>query len=276
MLFSKKFMALGLAFGLTVWNPQTVRMTDGYRQSKVIQQEVVSGKKEIPETELYAKSAVLMDGNSGRVLYGKNPEEIMANASTTKIMTCILALENSDLEQKVIVSDYAASMPKVHLGMQTGEEFKLQDLLYSLMLESHNDSAVAIAETVAGSVDSFAELMNEKARDIGCEHTTFLTPNGLDATKTLEDGTTVFHSTTATDLAKIMAYCVSQSPKREEFLKITGTPSYSFSDISGSRSYSCNNHNAFLSMMEGAISGKTGFTANAGAFAILGQKYHKK
>lgn len=212
---------------------------------------------------LHALSAVLMDGISGRVLYGKNAEEPRAMASTTKIMTCILILEQCNLEETAVTSAYAASMPKVHLGATEGEEFYVKDLLYSLMLESHNDSAVILAEHAGGNVSEFAGKMNEKARKIGCEDTWFITPNGLDAQEEVE-GEAKKHHTTATDLGKIMRYCISQSPKKEKFLEITRTPSYSFQDVSGKRSFSCNNHNAFLSMMEGALSGKTGFTSQAG------------
>ncbi len=215
-----------------------------------------------PES-LHALSAVLMDGTSGRVLYGKNAEEPRAMASTTKIMTCILILEQCNLEETAATSAYAASMPKVHLGAAEGEEFYVKDLLYSLMLESHNDSAVILAEHAGGDVPGFAEKMNEKAREIGCEDTWFITPNGLDAQEEVQ-GEVKKHHTTATDLGRIMRYCISQSPKKEEFLEITRTPSYSFQDVSGKRSFSCNNHNAFLSMMEGALSGKTGFTSEAG------------
>ena len=223
-----------------------------------------SNNKETTAPEsLHALSAVLMDGTSGRVLYGKNAEEPRAMASTTKIMTCILILEQCNLEETAATSAYAASMPKVHLGAAEGEEFYVKDLLYSLMLESHNDSAVILAEHAGGDVSGFAEKMNEKAREIGCEDTWFITPNGLDAQEEVQ-GEVKKHHTTATDLGRIMRYCISQSPKKEEFLEITRTPSYSFQDVSGKRSFSCNNHNAFLSMMEGALSGKTGFTSEAG------------
>lgn len=224
------------------------------------------GKNTAKDTEpgnLHALSAVLMDGTSGRVLYGKNAEEPRAMASTTKIMTCILILEQCNLEETAVTSAYAASMPKVHLGAAEGEEFYVKDLLYSLMLESHNDSAVILAEHAGGSVSEFAGKMNEKAREIGCEDTWFITPNGLDAQEEVQ-GEVKKHHTTATDLGKIMRYCIFQSPKKEKFLEITRTPSYSFQDVSGKRSFSCNNHNAFLSMMEGALSGKTGFTSQAG------------
>ena len=212
---------------------------------------------EIDYNELYALGACLMDAESGRVLYEKNGYEIMANASTTKIMTCIIALECGAMDDVVTISKYASSMPDVQLNAREGDNFYLKDLLYSLMLESHNDSAVAIAEHIAGSVDEFAEMMNQKAKDIGCYDTYFITPNGLDAT---DDENDRFHSTTARDLSKIMAYCI----KNQDFLEITQTKNYSFNNIEGNRSYSVNNKNAFLDMMDGVISGKTGFTNDAG------------
>lgn len=213
------------------------------------------------ELQLYAQAAVLMDADSGRVLYGKNEKDILPMASTTKIMTCILALEYGNPEDIAEVSAYASSMPKVKLYVRQGEHYRLGDLLYSLMLESHNDSAVVIAEAVGGSVEEFASMMNQKARDIGCYDTYFITPNGLDAV--VNDSGRV-HSTTAADLAKIMAYCVTDSPAKERFLEITQTISYDFTDADGKRSFHCNNHNAFLGMMNEAISGKTGFTNSAG------------
>lgn len=216
-------------------------------------------KATIKETDLYARAAVLMDADSKRVLYEKAGEEVMPMASTTKIMTCITVLENSKLDDILKVSQYASSMPDVQLNIKEGEQYYVKDLLYSLMLESHNDSAVALAEHVGGTVEGFADLMNQKARELGCNNTYFITPNGLDAAN--DTGT---HSTTATDLARIMAYCIKESPKREEFLEITRTTSHSFTSVEGNRSFSCSNHNAFLNMMDGALSGKTGFTNNAG------------
>ena len=222
--------------------------------------------------KLYAKSAVLMDADSGRILYQKAGDQVLPMASTTKIMTCILALEYGNTDDYAIASSYASSMPKVKLYVKSGEYFRLKDLLYSLMLESHNDAAVVIAEHIAGSTESFADMMNQKARDLGCFNTYFITPNGLDATTTAADGSVKSHSTTASDLAHIMSYCIMDSPKKDEFLEITRTASYSFCSyqekdgeyLSTGRSFNCNNHNAFLGMMEGALSGKTGFTGNAG------------
>lgn len=215
----------------------------------------------VPEelNTLYAQSAVLIDADSGRVLFGKNSSSVRPMASTTKIMTCILALEYADSDAEAVASANAACQPRVRLGITEGERFFLKDLLYSLMLESHNDAAVMIAEAVGGSVEAFAQMMNRKAEEIGCTSTHFVTPNGLDA----EDDQGI-HSTTAEDLARIMRYCIMISPKKEEFLEITRTMSYVFSNTEGSRSFSCVNHNAFLGMMDGALSGKTGFTNGAG------------
>lgn len=209
--------------------------------------------------ELYAQSAVLMDADSGRILFGKEEKKVRPMASTTKIMTCILTLENMKEDQVATVSKRAAGQPKVRLGVKTEEKYYIKDLLRSLMLESHNDSAVVIAENIGGSVEGFAGMMNEKAKELGCADTHFVTPNGLDG----EDEGGV-HATTASDLARILKYCITESPKKEEFLAITRTKEYSFSDTDKKRSFSCNNHNAFLSMMEGALTGKTGFTADAG------------
>lgn len=203
------------------------------------------------ELNLNALSAVLIDSDTGRILYGKNPHEKRSMASTTKIMTCTIALEYGNLEDHVKFSDYAASMPKVKMGGKSGEEYKLKDLLYALMLESYNDAAVAIAEHIGGSVEGFAKLMNEKAAQIGAYETNFVTPNGLDAQN---------HYSTAYDMALIGAYAV----KNDAFNEITNTKNYSFTDIEGKRNISVSNKDAFLSMMEGAIGIKTGFTGEAG------------
>lgn len=203
------------------------------------------------ELSLYARSAVLIDAESGRVLYGKNIHDEIPIASTTKIMTCIIALEYGKLDDTVKISDYAASMPDVQLNIKEGEEYKLGDLLYSLMLESHNDVAVAIAEHVGGSVEGFAKLMNDKAKDIGAFESNFVTPNGLDADN---------QYSTAYDMALIGAYAI----KNTKFLEIVNTRNYSLSTIDGSRRFDLANKDAFLSQMEGALGIKTGFTSKAG------------
>ncbi len=207
------------------------------------------------DLNLYAKSAVLTDADTGRILYGKDAGTPMANASTTKIMTCLLAIESGKIQDTVTFSEHACSMPKVRLGCPTGTQFVLEDLLYSLMLESHNDTAAAIAEHVAGSVEAFADLMNERAAEFGCQNTHFVTPNGLDRSDKKGE-----HQTTAYDLSLIMAACI----QNDKFLEITETASKTISSIDGTFQAALNNHNALLSMLYGVISGKTGFTAKAG------------
>ena len=123
--------------------------------------------------QLYARSAVLMDADSGRILFEKEGNAVRPMASTTKIMTCILALEEGKTDSEVKVSEEACRQPQVRLGVRKGENYRLKDLLYSLMLESHNDSAVLVAENVAGSVQEFAVEMNKKAKEIGCKDTHF-------------------------------------------------------------------------------------------------------
>lgn len=248
---------------------------------------------------LYSKYSVLIDADSGRILSGSNETTAVSMASTTKIMTLIIALENCDKNFVATTSAYAASMPDVQLNAVTGEQFIINDLYYSLMLESHNDSAVIIAENTAYyllcknpslrsetpfinnyNYDSsflseinheqseilvhiFTGLMNEKADDILLSDTYYITPNGLDA----EDNYS-FHHTTAYDLAKTMAYCINN----EDFLYITQTVSKTFSDTTGRYHYQLNNKNRLLNPDEGIISGKTGFTNKAGYCYVCAYK----
>lgn len=206
---------------------------------------------------MYSGSYALTDADTGRLLRGKKEKEPMANASTTKILTCIVTLENGNIGDSVTISANAAAQPKVRLGVKEGEQYPLRDLLYALMLESFNDCAVAIAEHVGGSVEEFCRMMNDKAKELGCTDTYFLTPNGLDVTV---DGQS--HHTTAADLCRIMAYCVWESPQKDTFLAITQARNYSGS--ANGRNYSFVNHNSFLDQMDGVLSGKTGFTSKAG------------
>lgn len=212
-------------------------------------------QEEKEKLSLNARAAVLMDADSGRILYGKNETMVFPMASTTKIMTLIVALEHNEPDQIVMASAGASAMPEVRLGVHEGERYRMEDLYYAMMLESFNDAAMIIAEGTAGSAENFAELMNEKAVSLGCTQTYFITPNGLDAAD--EKGV---HSSTAEDMAKIMRYAIDN----EDFLKITQTANYSFTDCDGKRSFSVHNKNALLTMMDGVLSGKTGYTADAG------------
>lgn len=200
---------------------------------------------------LYALSAALIDGENNRLLYGKEPDRKMPMASTTKIMTLVVVLEKGNLKDEVTFSKYAASMPDVQLNARAGDRFIMEDLCYALMLESYNDVAVALAEHVGGSKEGFAELMNEKAEELGLKNTHFVTSNGLDS-----EG----HYTTARDLAHLASYALG-IPR---FVEITNTQSYSFSELNGKGSYTVRNRNAFLNMYPGAIGIKTGFTGKAG------------
>lgn len=212
-------------------------------------------QEEKEKLSLNARAAVLMDADSGRILYGKNETMAFPMASTTKIMTLIVALEHNEPDQIVMASAGASAMPEVRLGVHEGERYCMEDLYYAMMLESFNDAAMMIAEGTVGSVENFAELMNEKAISLGCTQTYFITPNGLDAAD--EKGV---HSSTAEDMAKIMRYAIDN----EDFLKITQTADYSFTDCDRKRSFEVHNKNVLLTMMDGVLSGKTGYTADAG------------
>lgn len=223
--------------------------------SLVSENQLLNEAKLVSEVALYSRGAVLMDAATGRVLYGKNENTVMPMASTTKIMTCILALESGRLDELAQVSAYAAAQPKVHAGLRSGEQYYIRDLLYSMMLESHNDAAVVIAEHIGGSVEGFADLMNRKAAELGMNQTYFITPNGLDAED--ENG---IHATTARDLAVLCAYAI----KNDTFCEIVQTPSYQYHDAEGIHRISANNKDAFLHQMTGALGIKTGFTGQAG------------
>ena len=212
-------------------------------------------QEEKEKLSLNARAAVLMDADSGRILYGKNETMAFPMASTTKILTLIVALEHNEPDQIVMASAGASAMPEVRLGVHEGERYRMEDLYYAMMLESFNDAAMMIAEGTVGSVENFAELMNEKAISLGCTQTYFITPNGLDAAD--EKGV---HSSTAEDMAKIMRYAIDN----EDFLKITQTADYSFTDCDRKRSFEVHNKNVLLTMMDGVLSGKTGYTADAG------------
>ena len=201
------------------------------------------------EPEVKALGAVLMEAESGRVLWEKNAEAPLPNASTTKIMTCLIALESGMLDDTVTVSPNAASKPETRMGLSAGEKIKLRDLLYPMMLESANDAAVAVAEHIAGSEEEFCDMMDERALEIGAMDTDFETANGLD-----RDG----HHSTAMDMARITAYAL----ENEDFREIISAPSATVK--SDRRTYTVANKDRLLKEYDGAIGVKTGFTGLAG------------
>ena len=201
--------------------------------------------------KLSAKSAVLIEASSGRVLYQKNAFEKLPMASTTKIMTAIVAIENCRLDDTVVVGRNASGVGGSSIWLSEGERLPLSDMLYGLMLASGNDAAVAIAEHVAGSVDKFAEMMNEKAKRIGAYDTCFSNPNGLPAGN---------HYTTAYDLALISAYAM----KNDVFRQIVGTQYKTIPWQGHEWDRVLKNKNKILWQYEGGNGIKTGFTDDAG------------
>ncbi len=198
-----------------------------------------------------ARSAVVIDALSGRVLYEHNKDEKRGMASTTKIMTALCALEYGDMDKIVTISPTASGVEGSSMYLAKGEKIKMCDLVYGLMLVSGNDSATALAETISGSVEDFANLMNQKASEIGAYNTNFTNPHGLSDEN---------HYTTAHDLAKITAYAM-QNPT---FCEIVSTKKKSLPTTEGGYARTLINHNKFLSMYEGCNGVKTGFTKATG------------
>lgn len=207
------------------------------------------------EPDVHARGAALIDGKTGRLLFGKNVDEPMAMASTTKIMTAILVLENCDLDEIVTVSQKASRQPEVHMELKEGEQWKVRDLLSAMMLRSYNDAAVALAEHVSGDVARFCSSMTEKARGIGAENTIFGSPNGLDSHLSEEQ-----HHSTAYDMAMITSYAL----KNEAFREIIAQSEINISDLEGKHNCHVTNADRFLREYAGAIGVKTGYTNKAG------------
>ncbi len=205
---------------------------------------------DVPKVE--AQGSVIMDFKTGRVLWGQNENKKLAMASTTKIMTAIIALENGNLKDVVTVSRKASLTPPVKMNLSTGQKIRLEDLLYALMLQSSNDAAVAIAEHIGGSVPEFCKMMTEKAKEIGANNTSFETPNGLDGEN---------HYSTAYDMALITRYALNN----KDFVKIINTREIDL-PVSGGKftNYHVINKNRLLSEFKGANGVKTGYTGKAG------------
>ena len=197
---------------------------------------------------LNARSCIILDRTSKKILFGKNEYNKVKMASTTKIMTATIILENCDLSQTVTISKKAAGTGGSRLGLKTDDKITIRDLLYGLLLVSGNDAAVALAETCSGTVTDFANLMNEKAKELGLNNTHFETPHGLDSDN---------HYTTAYELAILTDYAL----KNSTFLNIVGTKNYTIT-ING---YPKNltNTNELLGSLNGIYGVKTGFTNGA-------------
>ncbi len=210
---------------------------------------VFADNSEVEELELNARIALIYDRASGRVLYEKNGDKQTPMASTTKIMTAIVVLENTNLKDIVTIDSKSASIGGSRLGLKKDDKVTINDLLYGLMLRSGNDAASALAIYVGGSIQNFADMMNNKAEELGLTNSHFVVPHGLD-----NEG----HYTTAHELAKITDYAL----KNETFKKIVSTSNTTIS-INGNLKQ-INNTNKLLNSVSGVYGVKTGFTNGAG------------
>lgn len=208
--------------------------------------ETNSSSSELPT--INSRAYVVIDRKSNTVLVGKNENQKKKMASTTKIMTALIVIENCDLSETVEISKKSASTRGSRLGLKTGDKITVYDLLYGLMMRSGNDSAVALAEHTAGSISNFADLMNQKAVELGLSNTHFVTPHGLD-----EDE----HYTTAYELALLSNYAMNN----EIFARIVGTKNYTIT-INGYPK-TLTNTNELLGSLNGVYGIKTGFTNGA-------------
>ena len=211
--------------------------------------EILETVADIEELEIKSKIALIYDRASGNILYEKNGNKQTPMASTTKIMTAIVVLENANLTDVVTIDLKAAGTGGSRLGLKKNDKITVNDLLYGLMLRSGNDAAVALANYVGGSIEGFAEMMNNKAKELGLVNSHFIVPHGLD-----NDG----HYTTAYELAKMADYAL----KIDKFKEIVSTKSTTI-NINGYPK-AINNTNQLLGSIEGVYGVKTGFTNGAG------------
>ena len=228
---------------------QIIEETNGYFNEEDFSQNVAL--KERKEPIINARKYAIYDRGSKRIIYGKNNNIKCAMASTTKIMTAIIAIENNNisLDGETIVSQRAASVGGSRLGLKKGDKITNKELLYGLMLKSGNDAAIAIAEEIGGSVEGFVKMMNNKAQDLNLNNTHFVTPHGLDNPE---------HYTTATELAILTDYALSN----QLFKEIVSTKTYTIR-INGNP-ITINNTNELLGVLNGVVGVKTGFTNGAG------------
>lgn len=228
--------------------------------------------KELSSIDLYCNSGIAMDFDTGNILYNNNCTKKIYPASTTKILTCIIALENLELDDTTVISRQVIQNTPIDssvMGIKVGELYTIEELLYGLMLPSGNDAALAIAEAVSGSTSKFVELMNQKAEEIGCKQTNFVNPHGYH-----DDN----HYSTAYDMAMIFRYCL----QNDSFKKIISTKEITIKAANSDNELKLLNSNrmlnekytkTFYEYMEG---GKTGYTLEArGTFIGYGIKNDK-
>ncbi len=208
--------------------------------------------------DISAKTAIVIEKESGKVLYEKNADEKVFPASTTKIMTALLAIENDDLNKTVKITDAAIGVEGSSIYLEKGEQLPLRDLVYGLMLRSGNDAAVAIACEVGGDVDHFVELMNERAAELGAVNTHFMNPNGLHDEQ---------HYTTARDMALIG----QKAMHNPAFVQVAQTKTYKADRGAGKYNYFYNK-NKVIYQYEGGTGIKIGYTKVAGRTLVASSK----
>ena len=246
----KKKIAIMLIFILIMSLPFQILAQDDEETDYIWLKQEIEIAQNIKEPVIYSKSAVIYDRGSKTILYGKNEHERLPMASTTKIMTAIILVENvSDLSKEIEVVKEAAMVGGSSLELKTGDNVTYEGLLYGLLLCSGNDAAAQIAISMAGSIEEFADLMNAKAYSLGLKDTHFITPHGLD-----EEG----HYTTAYELAVIADYALNM----QKIAEVVSTKNYTIAVNGYPRALT--NTNELLGYLEGVNGVKTGFTHNAG------------
>lgn len=232
---------------------------DDFNQWKIeenITEEAVSNNV-TERPSINSKRFVIYDRISKTIIGGKDEKIRSAMASTTKIMTATIVIENANLNDEVTISSKAGGTGGSRLGLKSGDKITVNDLLYGLMLRSGNDAAVALAEHVGGSVEKFAEIMNKKAEELKLTNTHFVTPHGLDNSE---------HYTTAYELAKLTDYAL----QNEKFANIVGTKTTTIYINNQARQIT--NTNELLGVLNGVVGVKTGFTNNAGRCLVTETK----
>ena len=246
----KKKIAIMLIFILIMVLPFQILAQDDEETDYIWLKQEIEIAQNIKEPVIYSKSAVIYDRGSKTILYGKNEHERLPMASTTKIMTAIILVENvSDLSKEIEVVKEAAMVGGSSLELKTGDKITYEGLLYGLLLCSGHDAAAQIAISMAGSIEEFADLMNAKAYSLGLKDTHFITPHGLD-----EEG----HYTTAYELAVIADYALNM----QKIAEVVSTKNYTIAVNGYPRALT--NTNELLGYLEGVNGVKTGFTHNAG------------
>jgi serine-type D-Ala-D-Ala carboxypeptidase (penicillin-binding protein 5/6) len=216
---------------------------------------VITTKLPKKTMNIHAEAAILMDMTSGKILYSKNMHEKLYPASTTKILTAIIALENGNLNSIVTIDKAPTLAEPSKINLKIGEKIELRQLLYALLVDSANDAAVAISEYIGGTESNFIKMMNKKAKQIGCKDSNFANPNGLPNKN---------HKTSAYDLALITKYAMQNS----SFRIIDSRKTYTIPATNKSKARNLTNHNKMILQgsghyYSGCIGGKTGYTAAA-------------